>query len=112
MENIRKPAERSTVESPTNDIFVIATTIDRFAGSAVFCVEILGFRFAPPQALRYHLLRRLAGPLPIPAMKSRWAIFIRSLPEFVQVMFFELDTGYAVTPAYPVSPTPLVRATT
>ena len=44
-----KPAERTTVESSTNDVFVIATSIGRFADCATFCVDILGFRYAHPR---------------------------------------------------------------
>ena len=47
------------MESSTNDVFVIATSIGRFAGSASFCVAILGFRCAPPQALCRRPLRGL-----------------------------------------------------
>jgi hypothetical protein len=53
-------AERPTVESSTNDIFVIAISIGRFAGSASFCVlAFLGFRCAPSQALCCRPLRGL-----------------------------------------------------
>ena len=54
-----KPAERPTVESSLLDV-VYRTAIDRFAGSAKLVgLAILGFRCAPPQALRLRLLRRL-----------------------------------------------------
>jgi hypothetical protein len=46
-------------KSIADDVFVVANSIGRFAGSAVFMLVILGFRFAPPQALCPHPLRGL-----------------------------------------------------